>query len=43
MGLATLAKILFFIFWPLIFLVIFYFKDKEKFKRQLKQMFKKGK
>ncbi len=43
MGFATLSKILFLVFWPVIFLIIFYFKDKEKFKRLLKQMFEKGK
>lgn len=37
MGLAMLGKILLLLFWPLLFLVILYFHDKEKFKQRLKQ------
>ncbi len=36
MGFATASKIIFLLFWPLIFVLIFYFKDKEKFKQKLK-------
>ena len=36
MSFATLSTIFLFLLWPLIFLVIFYFKDKEKFKQRLK-------
>lgn len=33
MGFAFASKLLFLLLWPLIFLLIFYFKDKEKFKK----------
>lgn len=37
MNFATLSQIFLFLLWPAIFLVIVYFKDKEKFKQRLKQ------
>ena len=37
MSFAALSQIFFFLLWPLVFLVIFYFYDKEKFKQRLKQ------
>lgn len=36
MSFATLSKLFLLLLWPLIFLVIIYFKDKEKFKQRLK-------
>ncbi len=36
MGFATLGKIFLLLVWPLVFLVILYFSDKEKFKQRLK-------
>jgi hypothetical protein len=41
MGLATASKIIFLLIWPVIFLLIIYFSDKEKFKIKLKKMFGK--
>lgn len=41
MGFATVTKLLFLLFWPVIILLIFYFNDKEKFKMQIKKMFNK--
>ncbi len=35
------AKIMILIGWPLLIIAFLYFKDKEKFKRKLKQMFEK--
>lgn len=37
MGIATVSKLLLLLLWPLLFLAILYFKDKEKFKQRLKQ------
>lgn len=37
MSFATFGKIVLLLTWPLIFLLILYFKDKEAFKRRLKQ------
>ncbi len=37
MSLATLSKIVLLLIWPLLFLLIIYFKDKEKFKQRLRQ------
>ncbi|WP_305909837.1 hypothetical protein Q9L42_003350 [Methylomarinum sp. Ch1-1] len=37
MSFATFGKILLLLIWPLLFLVILYFNDKEKFKQRLKQ------
>ena len=36
MSFATLSKFFLFLLWPLIFLVIIYYNDKEKFKQRLK-------
>jgi len=41
MDIATLSKLIFFLIWPVIFLLIFYFKDKEKFKQKMKKIFDK--
>ncbi len=41
MEFATASKILALILWPVIFVLIFYFKDKEKFKKKLKEMLAK--
>ena len=38
MGFATAGKILILLIWPFIFMLIFYFKDKEKFKKKFKEM-----
>jgi preprotein translocase subunit YajC len=35
------TKIIVLLFWPLLLMLIFYFNDKEKFKKKLKQMFEK--
>ncbi len=32
------SKILFFLFWPVIVLLIFYLKDREKFKMKMKSL-----
>ena len=37
MTLATLGKLIILLIWPLVFLVILYFSNKEKFKQRLKQ------
>jgi len=37
MSFVTLTKIFILLIWPIVFLVIIYFNDKEKFKRRLKQ------
>lgn len=37
MTFATLAKIVLLLIWPLLFLAISYYRDKEKFKQRLKQ------
>lgn len=37
MSFATLSQLFVFLLWPAIFLVIFFFMDKEKFKQRLKQ------
>ena len=34
MGFATAGKIILLLIWPFIFMLIFYFKDKEKFKEK---------
>jgi hypothetical protein len=39
MSFAVATKIIALLFWPLLFILVLYFKDKEKFKRRLKQMF----
>lgn len=36
MSFATLSKLFLLLLWPVIFLVIIYFKDKEKFKKRLR-------
>ncbi len=38
MEFATASKILVLILWPVIFVLIFYFKDKEKFKKKIKEI-----
>ncbi len=38
MGFATAGKIIVLLIWPFIFMLIFYFKDKEKFKQKFKQI-----
>lgn len=38
MGFATAGKIIVLLIWPFIFMLIFYFKDKEKFKKKFKQI-----
>jgi len=37
MSFAALSQLFVFLLWPAIFLVIFYFIDKEKFKQRLKR------
>ncbi|WP_292574342.1 hypothetical protein [Methylomonas sp.] len=37
MSFATLSQLFLFLLWPALFLVIFYFNDKEKFKQRMKQ------
>jgi len=39
MGFATLSKIIALVIWPLIFILIMYFKDREKFKKKWKSFF----
>ena len=41
MDIATLSKLILFLIWPVVILLIFYFKDKEKFKQKMKKMFEK--
>jgi hypothetical protein len=41
MSFAVATKIIILLFWPFLIILILYFKDKEKFKRRLKQMFEK--
>ncbi len=41
MEFATVSKLTLFLIWPVIILLIFYFKDKEKFKQKMKEMFEK--
>ena len=36
MSFATLTKVFLLLIWPVIFLAMIYFKDKEKFKQRLK-------
>lgn len=36
MSFATLSQLFLFLLWPLAFLAILYFSDKEKFKQRLK-------
>ncbi len=41
MSFSVASKIIILIGWPFIFILFLYLKDKEKFKRRLKQMFEK--
>ncbi len=41
MDVATVSKLIFFLIWPVIFLLVFYVKDKEKFKQKMKKIFEK--
>ena len=41
MGFATASKIILLLIWPFIFMLIFYFKDKEKFKKRFFEILKK--
>lgn len=41
MAFATASKILMLIVWPFVFLLFLYFKDKEKFKKRLKEVLRK--
>lgn len=41
MSFTVATKIIVLLAWPFLFVLFFYFKDKEKFKRRLKQMFEK--
>ncbi len=43
MSFAVAGKIIALIIWPFLFIIFLYFKDKEKFKRRLKQMFEDDK
>ncbi len=36
MSFAALSQLFLFLLWPALFLVLFYFMDKEKFKQRLK-------
>jgi hypothetical protein len=38
MGFATAGKIILLLIWPFIFMLIFYFKDKEKFKKKAREI-----
>lgn len=42
MDMATATKLIMLLIWPFIFMLIFYLKDKEKFKRQFKAIMKKN-
>jgi len=41
MSFAVATKIIVLLGWPFLIVLFFYFKDKEKFKRRLKQMLEK--
>lgn len=41
MGFATASKIIALLIWPFIFMLIFYFKDKEKFKKKFNEILRK--
>ena len=41
MSFAVATKIILLLGWPFLFILFLYFKDKEKFKRRLKQMLEK--
>jgi len=41
MSFTVASKIIVLVIWPFLFILFLYFKDKEKFKRRLKQMFEK--
>jgi len=41
MSFAVATKIIVLLVWPFLIVLFFYLKDKEKFKRKLKQMFEK--
>ena len=38
MGFATAGKIILLLIWPFIFMLFFYFKDKEKFKKKFNEI-----
>jgi predicted solute-binding protein len=39
MSFAVATKIIVLLGWPFLFIIFLYLKDKEKFKKRLKQMF----
>jgi hypothetical protein len=41
MSFAVASKIIILLIWPFIFLLIFYFKDKEKFKKRFNEILRK--
>mgnify|MGYP000302935547 CR=1 FL=1 len=41
MSFAVATKIMVLLVWPFLIVLVFYFKDKEKFKQRFKQMFEK--
>ena len=41
MSFAAASKIIFLLIWPFLFMLIFYFKDKEKFKKRFYEIIKK--
>jgi len=43
MSFTVASKIITLLIWPFLFIIFLYFKDKEKFKHRLKQMFEDDK
>jgi len=41
MSFAAASKIIILLIWPFLFMLIFYFKDKEKFKKKFNEIVKK--
>lgn len=41
MSFAVASKIIFLLIWPFLFMLIFYFKDKEKFKKRFFEIVRK--